>query len=114
MPRIPAKLVVFTLVFAGFWIYLAPKRAELATRIIRGKKAARLEDSVRILVEAKIRKEICRFEDLCEYRPQAWERISRIDENSAEAFHNFYMDGNLRKYLFRVRHGSVSEVIDLR
>jgi hypothetical protein len=114
VPRIPSKLIVFTLVFGAFWIYLAPKRAELATRIIRGKKTARLEDSVRILVEVKIRKEICRLEDLCEYRPQAWKGISRIDAHSAEAFHDFYMDGNLRKYLFRVRYGSVSEVIDLR
>ena len=114
MPRIPVKLVVFTVVFAAFWIHLGPKRAELATRIIRGKKAARLEDSVRHLVQEKIRREICRFEDLCEYRPQGWERISPIDAHSAEAFHNFYVDGNLRKYLFRVRHGSVSEAIDLR
>lgn len=114
MPKLPTKLIVFTLVFGFFWIYLAPKRAELTTRIIRGKKAARLEDSVRILVEVKIRKEICRFEDLCEYRPKAWERITRIDEHGAEAFHDFYMDGNLRKYLFRIRNGTVSEVIDLR
>lgn len=114
MPRIPTKLIVFTLVFAFFWIYLAPKRAELATKILRRKKAARLEDSVQILVEAKIRKEICRYEDLCEYRPQSWQGIARIDDYSAEAFHNFYTDGNLRKYLFRVRNGAVSEVIDLR
>jgi hypothetical protein len=114
VPRIPSKLIVFTVVFAAFWIHLGPKRADLATRIIRGKRAARLEDSVRILVEAKIRKEICRYEDLCDYRPVAWERISRIDTHSAEAFHDFYMDGNLRKYLFRVRYGAVSEVIDLR
>jgi hypothetical protein len=114
VPKLPAKLIVFTLVFAIFWIYLAPKRAELATRIIRGKQAARLEDSVRILVEGKIRREICRFEDLCDYRPKSWERIARIDANGAEAFHDFYMDGNLRKYLFRVRNGAVSEVIDLR
>lgn len=114
MPRIPTKLIVFTLVFAFFWIYLAPKRSELAMSIFRKKKAARLEDSVQILVETKIRKDICRWEDLCEYRPQSWERIAKIDAQSAEAFHNFYMDGNLRKYLFRVRNGSVSEVIDLR
>lgn len=106
--------MVFTLVFAAFWIYLAPKRAELGTRIIRGKQSARLEDSVRILVEVKIRKEICRFEDLCEYRPHTWGGISRTDADGAEAFHDFYMDGNLRKYLFRVRNGAVSEVIDLR
>jgi hypothetical protein len=114
VPRIPAKLVVFTLVFACFWIYLGPKRAELATKIIRRKKQGRLEDSVQLLVEAKIRKDLCRWEDLCEYRPRAWPRIGRTDGDGAEAFHDFYMDGNLRKYLFRIRNGAVSEVVDLR
>lgn len=113
MPRLPTKLIVFVIVGGFFWIYLAPKRAELAKGIIRKKRMARFEDSIQILVEEKIRKDICGWEDMCEYRPNSW-RISRTDATGAEAVHQFFADNSLRKYIFRIRNGAVSEVIDLR
>lgn len=114
MPRLPAKLIVFTLVFGAFWIYLAPKRADLATRILRKRNHDRLQDSVQLLVEQKIREDICRWTDMCEYRPRSWEPVARIDEHGSQIHHEFYADGNLRRFLFRVRYGAVNEVVDLR
>ena len=113
MPRLPTKLIVFVIVGGFFWIYLAPKRAELAMRILRKKRAARFEDSIQIVVEEKIRKDICSWEDMCEYRANSWE-IAKTDPSGTEAVHRFFTDGNLRRYLFRIRNGVVSEVIDLR
>lgn len=114
MPRLPTKLIVFTIVFACFWIFLAPKRAELATSIIRKKKMGRFQDSIQVLIEEKIRKDICTWQDMCSYRSQSWDSIGKPDNYSAEVTHRFYTDDKLRKFLFRVRNGAVSEVIDLR
>lgn len=114
MPRLPTKLIVFAIAFGFCWIHLAPKRADLAARILRKKRADRLQDSVQMLVEAKIRGDICRWADLCEYRPRSWEPVSRLDAHGAQVTHAFYADGNLRTFMFRIRYGSVSEVIDLR
>lgn len=114
MPRLPTKLIVFTIAFGFFWIHLAPKRAELATRILRKKREAGLQDSVQAVVERKIRADICKWADLCEYRPSSWEPAVRIDGHGVQVAHAFYADGNLRRFLFRIRYGAVSEVIDLR
>lgn len=114
MPRLPTKLIVFTIVFGFCWIHLAPKRAELAARILRKKRSDRLQDSVAALVERKIREDICRWADLCEYRPVSWEPVTRLDAHGAQVTHAFYADGSLRTFLFRIRYGSVSEVVDLR
>lgn len=113
MPRVPFKLIVFALAFGFFWIHLAPKRAELVSSILRRKRMAVFEDSIKVLVEERIRADICSWEDLCEYRPLAWEAVGRTDAHGAEAVHRFYTDGRLRKFLFRIRNGAVSEVIDL-
>lgn len=114
MPRLPSKLIVFLIAFGFFWIYLGPKRAELAKKIIRGKRAAVFEDSIKVLVESKIRENICSWNDMCSYRPHSWEGLRKVDDYSAEAVHQFFTDDQLRKFLFRVRHHEVSEVIDLR
>jgi hypothetical protein len=114
MPRIPTKLIVGVICFSFMWIYLGPKRADLAMRILGQKRALALGDSIRVKVEDKIRGEICRIDDLCEYRPHRWGDARKLDAHGAEIDHDFFQDGALRKYLFRIRYGVVSEVIDLR
>ena len=114
MPIMPTKHIVFTNVFGFYSIYLAPKRADLATRILRKKRLDRLQDSVQMLVERKIRADICRWTDPCEYRPKSWDAVARIDDHGSQVGHEFYADGSLRRFLFRIRYGAVNEVMDLR
>jgi hypothetical protein len=92
MPKLPNKLLLALVVGTLVWTWLAPKRAELVVKLLRKKRDAHSEEAARILVTDKIRGEICPLVDLCDYRPA----------------------GNLRRYLFRIRRGAVSEVIDLR
>lgn len=114
MPQIPTKLIVGLICFAFVWIYLGPKRADLAMRILGQKRAMAMEDSVKVLVGDKVRESICRVDDLCEYRPHRWGAAKKLDANGAEIEHDYFQDGELKKYLFRIRYGAVSEVIDLR
>ena len=95
------------------WFFLAPKRAELAAGILRKKRMGRLEDSVQVLVEEKIRRTLCAWQDMCSYRPQSWGEVERLDAYGVQITHKFYLDDKLNSCLFRVRHGAVSEIIDL-
>jgi hypothetical protein len=114
MPKLPNKMLMALVVGTLAWTWLAPKRAELVVKLLRKKRDAHSEESARLLVMDKIRGEICPLNDLCDYRPAKWEGFHRADSVTASITHHFYQDGNLRRYLFRIRRGAVSEVIDLR
>jgi hypothetical protein len=112
MGRIPIKLLLFLAVAGFFYLVLLPKRAALVSTLLRKKLSP--EDSIHALVVEKILKEICPPQDLCEYKPTGWEAIYRPDNVTSAVNHEFTSDGARRKFLFRIRYGRVTEIIDLR
>src|SRR3989338_8053323 len=97
------KLVLFLAVGGFFWIYGFPKRAQFLSGILGRNKAERLEESMRAQVQDKVRRQICRLEDLCEYRSLAFSDFHIADSVSASLIHEFSADGKPRQFLFRFR-----------
>jgi hypothetical protein len=112
MPKIPYKALLFAALAGFFYLHGLPSRAAFVSTLLRDRRARSAEDSARALVEEKVRRDICRFEDACEYQPVSWEDFAASGDGSS-LVHVFNTDGNRRKFLFRIRSGQVSEIIDL-
>src|SRR4051812_47328043 len=113
MYMVPAKLLLFVSVAGFAYLYVLPRRAAFVSSLLNLHTATR-QDSLRTLAEAKIRTEICPASDMCEYKPIGWEAYADEDAFGASIIHEFFTDGNKRKFLFRERYGTISEIIDLR
>jgi len=114
MPRIPFKLIVFAILFAFFYLYGLPRKAAFVNALLRDRRAQNALDSAKALVTDKVRGEICRFEDACFYEPVSWEDFAVENASSRSIIHTFKTEDGRRKFLFRIRSGRVSEIIDLR
>ncbi|MDQ3000052.1 MAG: hypothetical protein M3Y08_02145 [Fibrobacterota bacterium] len=66
------------------------------------------------MVQARIIVEICPTADLSEYRSKSWTDYNPQDEVASAITHTFTCDGVMRTFLFRLRYGLISEIIDLR
>lgn len=115
--RIPVKLLLFLAVTGFFYGFILPKKAAFSYELIKTFRGGPVsgEDSVKAMVEARILADICPRADLSEYRPVGWSDYAAGGEGEGEAMiiHRFSCDAQDRKFLFRVRHGVVSEIIDL-
>lgn len=114
MPKLPMKLFLFLAVAGFFYLYGLPRRAQFVSSLLRDRRERHAQDSAQDVVEAKIRGEMCRFEDACEYKPLSWEGFGRGDDGSVSIIHAFVTDGTRHKFLFRIREGSVSEIDDVQ
>lgn len=65
------------------------------------------------MVTARIIVDLCPRADLSDYKPMGWSDYFETDAISNSITHAFSCDGMHRKYLFRLRYGSISEIIDL-
>jgi hypothetical protein len=113
--RIPLKLVAFLCATGLFYGFGLPKRAAFTHGLIktfRGGPVTR-EDSAKALVEARIRADICPQADLSEYRSVHWSEYTTVGPTEVSITHRFTCDAQNRKFLFRLRNGVVSEIIDL-
>jgi hypothetical protein len=114
---IPKKLLLFVAVAGFCYLYLAPKRVAWFNGMM---KKARLEaggdreEASKDAVQERILKDVCPMADLEEYKPGAWSEFTAEDTVSVAITHDFFCDGQARKYLFRLRYGQVTEIIDLR
>ncbi len=100
----------------GGFVYLVglPKRLQVATHFLHQERERLREDSLKQLAEYKIEREICPVADLNVYRAESWRDFSRDDSVSASIIHEFTCDESSQTYLFRMRYGSLSEVINMR
>jgi hypothetical protein len=113
--RIPVKLLFFLALAGFFYGFILPKKAAFSYELIktfRGGPASG-EDSAKVLVEARVRADICPQADLSEYRPVGWSDYAAGGQGESMIIHRFTCDGQERKFLFRVRHGVVAEIVDL-
>jgi hypothetical protein len=110
------NLLVFLAVAGVFYLVILPKKAAFTQNLIKGfgGGAVPREDSVKAMVSARVLVDICPVADLSEYRPVRWTDYFEEGATMASVTHEFTCDGNARKYLFRLRNGLVSEIIDLR
>ena len=114
MPRIPFKLLIFLTMAGFFYLYGLPRKATLVSALLRDRRERSALDSAKLLVQERIRAEICRYEDLCDYQPGSWEDFAVENRDTRSIVHSFMADETRRKFLFRIRAGRVSEIIDLR
>lgn len=114
--RIPINLLVFLAVAGVFYLVILPKKAAFTQNLIKsfGGGPVPREDSVKAMVSARILVDICPRADLAEYRGVRWTDYYEESATTASVTHEFTCDGNQRKFLFRLRNGLVSEIIDLR
>lgn len=114
--RIPINLAAFLAIAGVFYLVLLPKRAAFThdlIRTFRGGPATR-EDSLKAMASARILADICPRADLSEYRPGPWTDYSADAHGDASIVHAFACDAQNRRFLFRWRGGSLSEIIDMR
>jgi hypothetical protein len=113
--KIPVNLLVFVAVAGTFYLVILPKRTQFVSALMKsvGAKTVSREDSTKAMVAARIIVDLCPRADLSEYRAQGWTDYFESDETSSSITHAFSCDGINRKYLFRLRYGSISEIIDL-
>lgn len=111
--RIPFKLILFVLVAGFFYLVILPKRNLFVKTLLEGRSLPNREDSVKNMVRARILAEVCRPADFCEYRPVKWSDYYIQDASTASITHAFTTDGSQRKFLFRLRYGSVAEIHDM-
>jgi hypothetical protein len=113
--RIPVKLLFFLAVAGFFYGFVLPKKAAFSYELIKTFRGGPVsgEDSVKAMVEARIRADICPQADLSEYHPVGWSDYAAGGEGEAMIIHRFRCDAQDRKFLFRVRYGVVSEIVDL-
>jgi hypothetical protein len=114
--RIPVKLLVFLSVAGLYYGFVLPKKAAYTHDLLKtfGGGPHSREDSTKALVEARIRAEICPQADLSEYRPMTWTDYADAGPGEASITHRFTCDAQERKFLFRLRSGVVTEIINLR
>jgi hypothetical protein len=114
--RIPVNLLVFLAVAGVFYLYILPKKAAFTKNLLESMGAGHVsrEDSVKTMVKARILVDICPMADLSEYHPVQWSDYGEVDGTTSQVIHEFTCDAQNRKYLFRLRGGLVSEIIDLR
>ena len=111
------NLLVFLGIFFLFYTYGLQKKAKVFMSHFRMAKAMTEEsrqDSVKSVVENRIHEDVCPMADLSEYRGHEWSDYGKVDEGTSTITHAFTCDGTERKYLFRIRNGIVTEIVDLR
>lgn len=116
--KIPVNLLVFLAVAGVFYLVILPQRTRFVSTLLKsvGAGSVSREDTLKTMVEARILADLCPMADLSEYRKGAW---SDYDpglgaDGSASLTHAFQCNGQERKFLFRFRYGSITEIIDLR
>jgi hypothetical protein len=114
MPNLPYKFLLFVAVGGFFYLFGLPKRIDFVSKLMKNNRDTNREETIKGLVEDKVRGEICPISDLCEYRPIAWRDFQSEDSMSAAIVHEFYSNGNRQTYMFRMRYGALSEIHDLR
>lgn len=114
--RIPVNLLVFLAVAGVFYLVILPKKAAFTSGLLKSMGAGPMsrEDSVKTMVHARIIVDVCPMADLSEYRPVRWSEYGEVDPVTTQVIHEFTCDGDGRKFLFRLRNGLVTEIIDLR
>jgi hypothetical protein len=114
--RIPVNLLVFLAVAGVFYLVILPKKAAFTSSLLKSMGAGPVsrEDSVKAMVEARIIVDMCPRADLSEYRSVGWSEYGEVDASTSQVIHAFTCDGTAMKYLFRLRGGFVSEIIDMR
>lgn len=114
--RIPVNLLAFLAIAGVFYLIILPKKAAFTHSLLKsfGGGPVSREDSVKTMVQARILVDICPRADLSEYQPGPWTDYGEWDAATSSVIHGFTCDGQSRKYLFRLRNGLVSEIIDLR
>lgn len=113
--KIPVNLLVFLAVAGTFYLVILPKRTQFvsALMISMGAKSVSREDSAKAMVQARILVDLCPRADLSEYKAQGWTDYFETDGISNSITHAFSCDGTNRKFLFRLRYGSITEIIDM-
>lgn len=113
--KIPINLAVFTAVAGVFYLVILPKKTRFVSDLMKslGAGAISAEDSTKAMVAARIVVDLCPRADLSEYRGRGWTDYYRVDEATTSITHAFTCDGSEKKFLFRFRYGSISEIIDL-
>jgi hypothetical protein len=96
-----------------FYLYGLPKKANFVSQLLGTARNQSREEKLKVLAEEKVRNEICPISDLCDYRPIHWTDFSSPDTASASIVHEFYADEKKMKFLFRMRHGNLDEVINM-
>jgi hypothetical protein len=114
--RVPINLVVFLAIAGVFYLVILPKRNQFLAGVMKtmGTGPVSREDSVKAMVEARIIVDLCPKADLSEYRGHGWSDYAPVDEATTSITHEFTCDGVEKKFLFRLRYGLISEIIDLR
>jgi hypothetical protein len=114
--KVPVNLLVFLAVAGVFYLVILPKKNAFVSDLMKSMGAghASREDSVKAMVSARIIVDMCPMADLSDYRPKSWADYNPQDEVSSTITHTFTCDGVMRTFLFRLRYGSISEIIDLR
>jgi hypothetical protein len=116
--RIPINLLVFLAVAGVFYLVILPKRTQFVSNLMKtmGAKSVSREDTLKAMVEARILVDLCPIADLSEYRKGAWTDYDPGlgGDGTASITHAFQCDAQERKFLFRFRYGSITEIIDLR
>lgn len=114
--KIPINLFVFVAVAGVFYLVILPKKTRFVSDLMKSMGAGPVsrEDSAKAMVEARIIVDLCPKADLSEYRGHGWTDFYTVDEATTSITHAFACDGVERKFLFRLRYGSISEIIDLR
>ena len=111
------NLLVFLGIFFLFYTYGLQKKGKVFMshlKLARGMTEESRQDSVKSVVENRIREDVCPIADLSEYRGHDWSDYGKVDASTSTITHTFTCDAKERKFLFRIRDGIVSEIVDLR
>src|SRR5882757_3195962 len=114
--KIPVNLLVFLAIAGVFYLVILPKKTKFVSRLMEsmGVHSMNRQDSVKTMVEARIIVDLCPRADLSEYRAVSWSEYHSDNDVDAEITHTFTCDQQMRQFLFRLRYGTVTEIIDLR
>jgi hypothetical protein len=72
------------------------------------------QDSVQSVVENRIREVVCPAAELSEYRSGTWGDYDSVDPSTSTITHEFTCDGGKEKFLFRLRNGEFTEILNLQ
>ncbi|GEM_PF-3526759 len=114
--KIPMNLLVFLAIAGVFYLFILPKKNAFVSGLMKslGTGPVSREDSVKTMVEARILVDLCPRADLSEYRAKSWSDYSAEDEVTSSITHTFTCDDVAKKFLFRLRYGLITEIVDLR
>lgn len=116
--KIPVNLLVFLAVAGVFYLVILPKRTQFVSSLMKSVGATTVshEDSLKAMVEARIIVDLCPVADLSEYRGHGWTDYDpgSGSDGTSSITHAFVCDAQEKKFLFRFRYGSITEIIDLR